>query len=666
MVDFAEAALLIQGSAVVFSKKVEYLYNLTYQAIEAVKGRRRPDGQPEGDAGQPAAAARGRGAAAARAGDDDEDDCLDHFWNDEDLLKEMGDLDLTPEEGALPNAGLAVRPPAALLALEDHGPGGAGGTSGGKGDGDSGVYRLQQCIVHCSGALMLDPRDADMYDIQLRFIGPQPRQDKGLDQLIDAHRMEIATQPFPQPATQAHAPGPVGQQPTQDNGAAPMDQDPGQPQDFDDDDGGGGGYGGGGDWPSDDEGAPAGTEPKAAEGAASAGAADGVATTESADGRPQRRRAAGSEGGSASVGGGQQADGEAAEEEEEVFDPYKPLDPTANSRLADRPLVVRRPRKAVRSSAKAAGAGAAHGGSAAAAGGLMLAEFGYCLAFLRAGHGAKEEEEQGEGHAATQKARRDRVARARDAPAPVLDARDAAAAVAADEAAIAEPADDPAEPLAEQMPYGFDDDDGSGGYGGGGGGGSDLDDGSGPAAAGRHCFGGDGDAWHNPPGGVDGAEWPGNRELFPGMVPPMGGLGGADDPRVADGEEPSYEELCRAHMESMLMAAAAREVQSDLARRVSGWRQRIDPVLKAEESRPQFDIQEYGELILSRLSGLQITDGSQQGEAPQAQLAAAVEGGGRAGPRARIQFSRVAVQLKTFEVSRMFSAMLQLINNRRA
>lgn len=33
-------------------------------------------------------------------------------------------------------------------------------------------------------------------------------------------------------------------------------------------------------------------------------------------------------------------------------------------------------------------------------------------------------------------------------------------------------------------------------------------------------------------------------------------------------------------MESMLRAAAAREVQSDLAKRVGNWRNRIDPVLK--------------------------------------------------------------------------------------
>ena len=34
--DFAQAALLIQGSAMIYSKKVEFLYSLVYQTLEAV------------------------------------------------------------------------------------------------------------------------------------------------------------------------------------------------------------------------------------------------------------------------------------------------------------------------------------------------------------------------------------------------------------------------------------------------------------------------------------------------------------------------------------------------------------------------------------------------------------------------------------------------------
>lgn len=188
-VDFAEAALLIQGSTCVYSKKVEYLYNLVYQALEAVKGRKRqggsaallgPDGQPlpEGDGGTQAAGRHRGRAARGGALDEDEEEGLARFWDVEPLLAECPDLELGPGDGLLPATSTNVRPPAALLALEDHAPtatsgagsaaGGSGGGGGGRGDGDSGVYRLQQCVVHVSGALMLDPRDADMYDIHLR------------------------------------------------------------------------------------------------------------------------------------------------------------------------------------------------------------------------------------------------------------------------------------------------------------------------------------------------------------------------------------------------------------------------------------------------------------------------------------------------------------------
>jgi condensin-2 complex subunit H2 len=37
--NFAEAALLIQGSAVIYSKKVEYLYQLVYSTLGLIASR---------------------------------------------------------------------------------------------------------------------------------------------------------------------------------------------------------------------------------------------------------------------------------------------------------------------------------------------------------------------------------------------------------------------------------------------------------------------------------------------------------------------------------------------------------------------------------------------------------------------------------------------------
>lgn len=38
--NFAEAALLIQGSACVYSRKVEYLYALVYQTLDLIASKK--------------------------------------------------------------------------------------------------------------------------------------------------------------------------------------------------------------------------------------------------------------------------------------------------------------------------------------------------------------------------------------------------------------------------------------------------------------------------------------------------------------------------------------------------------------------------------------------------------------------------------------------------
>lgn len=53
-----------------------------------------------------------------------------------------------------------------------------------------------------------------------------------------------------------------------------------------------------------------------------------------------------------------------------------------------------------------------------------------------------------------------------------------------------------------------------------------------------------------------------------------------------------------------LQAAAAAEVQTELAARVSNWRHKIQPLLDEQDARPAFDIHSYGDLILDRLANL--------------------------------------------------------------
>jgi condensin-2 complex subunit H2 len=112
-------------------------------------------------------------------------------------------------------------------------------------------------------------------------------------------------------------------------------------------------------------------------------------------------------------------------------------------------------------------------------------------------------------------------------------------------------------------------------------------------------------------------------------------------------------------------------VQSELAVRVSSWRSRIDPILAAEEDRSAFDIHDYGSKILERLQETKPqpagAEAAAEAEVAAAEKAAEEQGqqNDAAGAEAEIvDFKQVAGATDSFEVCRLFAAMLQLVNNR--
>lgn len=185
------AALLIQGSACVYSKKVEYLHSLVFRALEFLNQKRyappvaapctrhsstlhRQQQQQQED-GRP----RQRRHAAPDAVVLDNDGFLDidaliegahivvfppleahtttcppPYHHHPTSTTEGTDLDLDPE--STPQALAPVQRPPMLLAFESYGAR--------RGDGDTGVYMVQRCAVHCSGALLLEPSDGDAFD----------------------------------------------------------------------------------------------------------------------------------------------------------------------------------------------------------------------------------------------------------------------------------------------------------------------------------------------------------------------------------------------------------------------------------------------------------------------------------------------------------------------
>ncbi|MCL7030226.1 hypothetical protein MKW94_008578 [Papaver nudicaule] len=101
-----------------------------------------------------------------------------------------------------------------------------------------------------------------------------------------------------------------------------------------------------------------------------------------------------------------------------------------------------------------------------------------------------------------------------------------------------------------------------------------------------------------------------------------------------------YEDLCRSHLDDLLASIAETEKQTELATRVSTWKQRIEQTLEDQDARPPFDIHEYGERVMNKLS-LEADSASGSG----------------------IPFTDVVKGNEKHDVARTFSALLQLVNN---
>ncbi|KAK4354978.1 hypothetical protein RND71_027172 [Anisodus tanguticus] len=100
----------------------------------------------------------------------------------------------------------------------------------------------------------------------------------------------------------------------------------------------------------------------------------------------------------------------------------------------------------------------------------------------------------------------------------------------------------------------------------------------------------------------------------------------------------NLEDLCRSHLDSLLATLTETEKQTELAVRVSTWKQRIEQNLEEQESHPPFDIHEYGARVLSKLS-MEEND------------------------KSTMSFSNVVKGSEKHDIARTFSALLQLVNN---
>ncbi|KAG6550947.1 hypothetical protein Mapa_007562 [Marchantia paleacea] len=114
-----------------------------------------------------------------------------------------------------------------------------------------------------------------------------------------------------------------------------------------------------------------------------------------------------------------------------------------------------------------------------------------------------------------------------------------------------------------------------------------------------------------------------------------------DDER--GGEELSFEELCRTHLDSMLRKLSEAHVRTGLAGRVTKWKNKIEATLVEQDSRPPFDIHEYGDRLLEEL----VTIAARKDEEEEIQES----------------FTYLVRGQEQDQVARSFSALLQLVNN---
>lgn len=159
--NFAEAALLIQGSACVYSKKVEYLYSLLYQTLDALIDKRHKQKQS---------------SIRADGTDSDLDAILSRLEDDSELLalddelNEAKNIDLNEKNSTQldqsynndrVNTNVILRPAMSLLnqAL----------TTEEKQDGAQ-SFKISNCLVHSSGALLLEEKEMHQLDPSFRRI----------------------------------------------------------------------------------------------------------------------------------------------------------------------------------------------------------------------------------------------------------------------------------------------------------------------------------------------------------------------------------------------------------------------------------------------------------------------------------------------------------------
>ncbi|GMF18144.1 unnamed protein product [Phytophthora lilii] len=162
--------------------------------------------------------------------------------------------------------------------------------------------------------------------------------------------------------------------------------------------------------------------------------------------------------------------------------------------------------------------------------------------------------------------------------------------------------------------------------------------------------------------GFDGGDWDQGND----MDEPMGsydvatGMGNSDGPLT-------YEEVCRQHLASFMSGTEKYVRETDLSKQVSDWQEKLTPLLKQQDAHPPFDIHHYGREIIVRLEEEQkhssLDKHSKSTKRDKNKRARLDTSPDEDDERETVPFETLVDGKSQFEVCRLFLASLQLANN---
>lgn len=126
----------------------------------------------------------------------------------------------------------------------------------------------------------------------------------------------------------------------------------------------------------------------------------------------------------------------------------------------------------------------------------------------------------------------------------------------------------------------------------------------------------------------------------------------------------TYEDICRQHLASFMSGTEKYVRETDLSKQVTDWQEKLTPLLKQQDAHPPFDIQSYGREIIGRLEQQSLHKHSKTTKKDaKTNKRARLDSDGDDEEPETVPFEALVGGKSQFEVCRLFLASLQLANN---